>query len=187
MSDPVKSILERAEDEIRAILAEAARSADVAQISKLTKIIEVLHRMVEEADGKFYYDSLDFGDAYVLKEAPPKAAPPQMKPRSRGSKKHTYPQFHWEDDGQTLVKTGWSRKKRKEYRHRAPKKVLDQVQKKLEKLGAGDKLFTMEDVLPIMDPDTDKEISSYQIYLYVAYLQQQGKITRTRDGLKLQP
>jgi hypothetical protein len=187
MSDPVKSILERAEDEIRAILAEAARSADVAQISKLTKIIEVLHRMVEEADGKFYYDSMDSGDAFILKEQQRPFQSPHKKSQSRIPKKDMYPQFDWENDGQTLVKTGWSRKKRKEYRHRAPKKVLDQVQKKLEKLGAGGKLFTMEDVIPIMDPDTDKEISSYQIYLYVAYLQQQGKITRTRDGLKLQP
>ena len=185
MSDSVKSIIERAEDEIRAILAEAARSADVAQISKLTKIIEVLHRMVEETGGKCYYDSLDSGGAYVLKETQPPPQPPQKKSRARVPRKDMYPQFDWENDGQTLVKTGWSRKKRKEYRHRAPKKVLDQVQKKLEKLGAGGKLFTMEDVLPIMDPDTDKEISSYQIYLYVAYLQQQGKITRTREGLKL--
>jgi hypothetical protein len=49
-------------------------------------------------------------------------------------------------------------------------------------------IFNLQGQTPIrMDPDTDKEISSYQIYLYVAYLQQQGKITRTRDGLKLQP
>ena len=192
MRQRVKNILSSAEADMRVVLGEVALTGKVNEIEWLAAIVRRLHQFGEEADGKVYYDSSSGPGLMVSEPAAGWPAPtaasgrkPAKKPRPQAPKKGEYPKFAWEDNGRTLLKIGWSKKKRQEYRHRAPKNVLDLLREKLEKLGANSKTFTMENILPLTDPASGKDTPSYQVYLAVAYLEHEGQLERTRDKLSL--
>ncbi len=46
------------------------------------------------------------------------------------------------------------------------------------------KFFKMENIMPLTEPDTQQEVTPYKVYMCVGYLEQQGKLKRTRDGLR---
>lgn len=189
MKDRVKDILESAEANIRLLLSEMALTADVDEINWLAGIARQLHNLATPGSGSNRSCSTGEPGASVNQPPQPRsetlAHPASPRPRRSRSKKDQYPQFKWEDNGNTLVKIGWSKKKRKEYLHRAPKRVLELLKKKVDKIGANGKVFTMEDVLPLTAPDTGKEIASYQVYLCVAYLEQQNELERSRERIRL--
>ena len=189
MKARVKDILKSAEADIRVLLSEMALTADVDEINWLAGIARQLHNLATPESGSNRTCSTGEPGASVNQPPQPRsetsAQPASPPPRRIRAKKDQYPQFQWEDNGNTLVKIGWSKKKRQEYRDRAPKRVLELLKRKLDKLGKNGNVFTMEDVLPLNDPDTGKEISSYQVYLCVAYLSNQGRIARNRNELRL--
>ena len=184
----VKEILGNAEADIRTLLSEAALTGSVQDISRLADIAKQLNNMGERPEGETRYDT---GDDYTCiregtsapSEAPADNTTRSRKSQSKRSKKNAYPKFHWENNGQTLVKTGWSKKKRREYRHKASKNVLDLLEKKLEKLGRNGNIITMNDILPLKDEQSGSEISSYKVYICLAYLESQGKTERGPEGI----
>ncbi len=88
-----------------------------------------------------------------------------------------YPVFQVDDDGQTLVKVGYSKSDRREYEHRSPREVLDRLTTLVTKLGAGGRRFTTEQILP---PGEDQlaDLPSYQVYLCLALLVRTGLLVR---------
>ena len=88
-----------------------------------------------------------------------------------------YPVFQVDDDGQTLVKVGYSKSDRREYEHRSPRDVLDRLTSLVTKLGAGGRRFTTEQILP---PGEDQlaDLPSYQVYLCLALLVRTGLLVR---------
>jgi hypothetical protein len=100
------------------------------------------------------------------------------------SKKATYPKFRRERD--ELVKIGWSKKEKAEYRHKAPKAVVLAVAEGLQKRGASGERYTFEELLPFRDRDTQMELPSYQAYLVLAWLRKEGLIVQHgRQGYSL--
>ncbi len=88
-----------------------------------------------------------------------------------------YPTFA--RDGNQLVKTGWSRKTRKEYKHRVTESAVSAVVSALRDFGATG--FSMEDLTPVQNEDATV-LPSYQVYLVVAWLRACGAVTKAGRG-----
>ena len=93
------------------------------------------------------------------------AQPRRNQPRRRGAKA-VYPQFR--RDGSDLIKLGWSRKKKKEYTHRAPSVVVAAVVEALTRQPV-EEPFSMGDLLAsIAASGTD--VPAYQVYVVIGWL-----------------
>ena len=93
------------------------------------------------------------------------AQPRRNQPRRRGAAA-VYPQFR--RDGSDLIKLGWSRKKKKEYTHRAPSVVVAAVIEALTRQPV-EKPFSMRDLLAsIATSGTD--VPAYQVYVVIGWL-----------------
>ena len=83
------------------------------------------------------------------------------------------------------MKVGWSKKKGREYEHRAPRDLAMRVASHLLMRTTADELFTTEDILPVIDPNSGHEIPAYQVYLVLGWLRASELIERHgRDGYR---
>jgi hypothetical protein len=69
---------------------------------------------------------------------------------------------------------GWSKSAKSVYEHKAPKTVLAALTTRLVAVCQKKRRFTMEQVLPLSNPSDGTEVSSYQVYLCVAWLRTTG-------------
>lgn len=91
-----------------------------------------------------------------------------------------YPRFFL--DGDQLVKTGWSKSKKREYEQKASRSVLNLLIDAILSLVPSKPRFKMEDVLPLYDEERTG-IPSYQVYLYLAWLREIRAVAQHgRDG-----
>jgi hypothetical protein len=95
------------------------------------------------------------------------------RPRSTRVSRMQYPRFaRYRNE---LVKTGWSKKEKKEYQHRAPRGIVDLLVARLDRFRGKD--FTSDELLPLADDD-GQEVPSYQAYLCLAWLREAGMIVK---------
>ena len=88
--------------------------------------------------------------------------------------KSEYPKFF--KQGDQFVKVGWSRTTKGEYEHKAPRRVVDALTTAIAQRSRKGKLFTVEDLLPLKDPQDHSEIPSYQAYVVLAWLKLGGLV-----------
>lgn len=64
--------------------------------------------------------------------------------------------------------------------------MLDALVASLQEVGRGGRSFTMEEVLPLVDPSERSEIPSYRVYLSLAWLRTIGLVKQHgRQGYSL--
>jgi len=98
-------------------------------------------------------------------------------------KRRSYPLFH--RDGDRLIKTGWSKKSRKEYEHRVPRAAALAFTIHLGRTIKSGSTFVMESVLPASD-SVGEELPSYQVYSTLAWLGALSAVKKKgRDGYVL--
>jgi hypothetical protein len=103
--------------------------------------------------------------------------------RARSTKRE-YPKFL--RDGEELLKIGWSKREKKAYRHKAPKRIVLLVSQALQHAGQRAQRVVMEQVLPIRDPQTETDVPTYQAYLSLAWLRKEKLIVQHgRQGYTL--
>ena len=68
------------------------------------------------------------------------------------------------------MKIGWSKKERSEYEHKAPRRVVDALTAAITPRSANGKLFTVDDLLPLKDPQDGGDLPGYQVYVALAWL-----------------
>lgn len=96
----------------------------------------------------------------------------------------TYPRF--EREGDNMVKIGWSKTARTEYEHRAPRRAVDAMLHAIVGAGAPGVVFTVERLLPVLDPYDRSEIPGYQVYLALAWFRTEGIVEQHgREGYSL--
>lgn len=99
------------------------------------------------------------------------------------AEKREYPRF--EREGDRLIKIGWSKKRREQYEHRAPRDAVLAFIRHLASHAQEGQVFAMEDVLPVPD-FSGGEVPAYQAYLTLAWLQHAGAVEKKgRDGYSL--
>ena len=102
------------------------------------------------------------------------------QPRPRTPKTHTYPRFVMENSD--LVKIGWSKRERAEYRHRAPQAAVLQVASAIVKLAGPSGSFVAEGLFPVIATRDGTNVPDYQGYLalrwfrHLELVKQQGRV-----------
>lgn len=147
-----KMLIRRCESELRALVAKAADDGDYAAVIEITAWAKQLAELATQ------------GSAILSI-----VNPAQSRVAGRKSTKRSlYPKFGRSSN--ELVKIGWSKKAKREYRHRVSKTIVDLLVKSLSKVGKGGQMFGIADCLPLIDPQAQSEVPEYQIYVAVAWL-----------------
>lgn len=171
-----KAILADAEKSLRDLMQRELREHRYAEIAELAQITDTLKRLASGRSGpvpamKNEEISNTFNGSRTSK---------RLGPKRTNSKKHDYPRF--ERDGDKLVKVGWSKKAREEYEHRAPREAALAFAENLVSSIPVQQTFVIDELLPVHDATGD-EIPSYQVYLTLAWLRQEGVVEKKgRDG-----
>jgi hypothetical protein len=76
------------------------------------------------------------------------------------------------------VKIGWSKKERKEYEHKAPRRVIDALAAAIARHGHNGRRFTTEQIMPIKDPETGDDLPGYQVYVALNWLKTAGLLDK---------
>jgi hypothetical protein len=193
--------LRECESRLRGLLAEAAAAGNYDAALQLTEWargvagLATVRAAASTASGDFSatgYRQVDGpGDASQNARAPRTRSTRRRKKSSvhRTQRKQkasatAYPRFARFEN--KLVKTGWSKKAKKEYEHKAPRRVLDRLLDRLMKVRAPGEIFTTEELFPLRDNDDDSEIPSYQAYLCLAWLRNGNLVEQVgRQGYRL--
>ncbi|NMC20339.1 MAG: hypothetical protein GYA33_07950 [Thermogutta sp.] len=176
-------ILRRAESQIRGLLLDSAGDGAYLEVAVLAAWAQQLHQLASQSNARN-------GPSNDQTELTPSVeGARQQEPTHRKGvkgKKGDYPRFYRERE--ELVKVGWSKKQKAEYRHKASKSVVLLVARGLQRRAADAERFALEELLPILDPQTNSEIPSYQVYLVLAWLRKENLIMQHgRQGYSLSP
>jgi len=174
--DRAESALRQCEEEMQVLVADAASSSKYDEIDRLTAIARSLNEMALSAASAQRLDRLsDTGGSTLSAPRRPLAS------RRRKSVTMTdYPKFA--RDGDHLVKTGWSKKKREEYVHRASRRQAESIVTSLTDRWLANGVIPIDEILSTRDQD-DAEIPNYQVYLTLAWLRKGGLLERRgRNG-----
>lgn len=140
------------ESEFRKLLAEAADAGDYDSVLKLTSWAKQLAALTAAPQRDLLLNKSEISQA-------------QLK---RTTKRNEYPRFGRRGDA--LVKVGWSKREKKEYEHKAQRRVVDLLIRTLVPTGESGRIFQSTDILPLTDPNDETEVPSYQVYLMLAWL-----------------
>ena len=200
--EEASGVLRGAEQELRAILVQAAECGEydhLPQIAEWAKLLSVAlgnapaidpvpprsHLVLPAPADNGVHDQ----SAEVRTKAEP-AGPRKVKGGRRkkakkaSTRKSGYPQFVREGD--SLVKIAWSKSESRPYEHKAPKGVLRALSRALAQAGEGGERFTMEELLPLKNIEDRSDIPAYQAYLVLAWLRSVSLIIQHgRQGYSL--
>ncbi len=76
--------------------------------------------------------------------------------------------------GDNLVKIGWSKTERKEYEHKAPRRIVDALAESIARRSNNGKVFTAEGLFPVKDPQDGSDVPEYQSYVALAWFKSVG-------------
>ena len=174
LRDEVLGVLEDAEQSLRKLISRAALKR---QYDELTWIVELAKQVLDIRDRNAVVDERSNVDANVTPTRSLTAPGVSRAPlRRAGPLKRTsdYPRFSAQND--RLVKTGWSKKKKGEYEHRAPKTAIERVFDGIRQFGT-QKLFDVDAVTPLV-VHGDDAIPSYQIYMAIGWFRDVGYLEK---------
>lgn len=173
-------ILARAQTELRELIVRALAEGRYGDVAEIARLAEGVSRLVSGDNGTDVVAVLPCSSSTHV------ATTGSIPPHRRGRSSRSFPRF--EREGDKLVKIAWSKKDRAEYEHKAPRHVVDMLIEAIRsRKGEGAK-FEAADILPLKDPNTRREVPSYQSYLALAWLRHEGVVAKYgRDGYQLKP
>jgi hypothetical protein len=194
-------IVRRAENEIRELLLRYATEGAYDDVAVLADWAQQLRRLRAQSDSRngMSMEPVDVNaqhDTHSDNTPPSFSGSPresserqESRPRRKTVKtkayKADYPRF-FRGDRDELVKIGWSKKQKAEYRHKAPKEVVLAVARALQARGSTGEQFTFEELLPLRDSQSKSDVPSYQAYLTLAWLRKQKLVVQHgRQGYSL--
>ena len=153
-------VLRHCESELRRLLTAAANVGDYDSVLKLTSWARQLASLAASASDNTIAQkgSITVGTTSS----------------TRPVKRMEYPRFGRR--GGSLVKVGWSKREKKEYEHKAPKRAVTVLISVLIRAGVDGRIFQANEILPLTDTDDSTEIPAYQAYLILAWLRNLGLI-----------
>ncbi|MEZ6190410.1 MAG: hypothetical protein R3C45_03870 [Phycisphaerales bacterium] len=171
------------ENELRRVAAEALNAGDYAAARTVLGLAEAVCRLRGDAsiDGGALADCAREVPGHKADPGKPNPTAKATRKQSRSAKAGVYPRFIRRDD--KLIKIGWSKRHKQAYEHKAPQSVVSAVAEHLRRHTRDGKLFTVDNLLPVPDPEQGGELPSYQIYLVLAWFRSVGFVSKHgRDG-----
>jgi len=171
--------VEACETDLRRLLAEAAAEGDYSSVLRITELARAVGALGSEGRGAPAASGGANGE--IQRSTTPSTGRKARVPAE------TYPRFYRRGD--ELVRIGWSKKERKEYNHRAPRRAIDAVAAAVRELGTRGRMFTGDKLLPLKDPTDGSRMADYQAYVALGWLKQLGIVEQhgRRSGYALIP
>ena len=171
IADRAADVLRQAEVRLRALLSEAATSADYSSVVQIASWARALRDLTGSV-------SSETGSQTSTTPPPRKtgklAAQTQRRKRSSPKDQESYPRFFRQGD--QLIRIAWSKREKKEYRHKAPHAILKALVTALSEKGTDGRVFSTDEVLPVHDSTDGSKVPDYQAYVVISLLKQTGLI-----------
>lgn len=164
LPEPAERVILTAERSLRSLLEEAIKGGHYDEVVQLAEAARVLASLLSSGNAK----SKPLRAAVGTQEEDQAVTLPP-----RRAKRSAYPRF--EIQGDRLVKTGWSKRAKTEYQHKATQQGALQTFRALA--SSVDGPFRMDDFLPVQ-LDDGSELPTYQSYLVLAWLRDLGYIVK---------
>lgn len=177
MLDRAAQAVRHCETQLRTLIAEASAAGDYDAVDRLTAWARTLRGMQSSAPVSSVGWAVPTTPSEGATGGSSAGAPPAPRTRhtAKRNAKPDYPRFSRQRND--LVKTGWSKKDKQEYQHRAPWVVVEALARRLnEKRG---EVFTSDDIFPVTNSD-GTDVPSYQAYLCLAWFRFEGLVVQ--DG-----
>lgn len=174
-SDALKSAiesLEKCEVEIFGLVGDAAKSRDGTTVTRLNELAQNLAHLRKSLTMPRSMQLAAGPSERNVTESDNETKKPSQ--RSRSTKRRNtgrpkgYPRFNVE--GNSLVKISWSKSKKSEYIHKAPKRVLEKLVEVLLERGSNGEVIATDSMFPL--EQGDKQYPDYQSYLCLLWLKQ---------------
>lgn len=169
------TIIEHAEAGLRDLLAEAAHTGDYPTVVRIAAWARTMHDLRRAAD-KGGESGRDVDDPKTRTTRQPRTRGPEDR-KSRSAPHHKeseYPRFFRRKDD--LIRLAWSKREKKEYTHKASYAVLRALANAMSERGAGGRVFSTDELLPLRSVAGGSEVPNYQAYVGIALLKQTGLI-----------
>jgi hypothetical protein len=174
-----QAVLSAAEAEIQKLIIASAAAGEYQDVTELAAAADTLAKLLRSPPLERVV-----GEETRTLESTYTTSTRQALPYRRASSR-LYPRFERDDD--KLVKVAWSKRHRAEYEHRAPRGVADTLLEAIRRRKGEGVKFDAIDVLPLEDA-RGKEVPSYQAYLALAWLRQEGVVAKHgRSQYSLKP
>ena len=172
--DRATELLRQAETELRDLLSEAAKSGDYPSVLRIAAWARTLTELVNaDRSGGRALGPVNPRVSGRTREQHGKA--PKLSgagtARPRGS---DYPRFF--RHGDELVRVAWSKREKKEYRHKASSTALKALAAVMAEKGTEGRMFSTDEFLPLRSGADGTEIPSYQVYVGISLFKQAGLI-----------
>jgi hypothetical protein len=169
------AIIEHAETDLRDLLAEAAHSGDYHTVVRIAAWARTMHDLRNAAD-KAGESGGNTDHPRTRTATQPRTRGPED--RKSGSaprhKESEYPKFFRRKD--ELIRLAWSKREKKEYNHKASYAVLRALANAMKERGAGGRVFSTDELLPLRSEADGSDVPNYQAYVGIALLKQTGLI-----------
>ncbi len=154
------------ESSLQELIGQAAAARDYGAIMELTSMAKAVADIASSVKGD--------GPAAAQPPAGRPAAGESGRAATRKKKTADYPKFI--KRGDDLIKTGWSKKGKKEYQHKTAHKAVHAVVAALAKLGAAGAVFATDNLMAAIEPSDGSPVPEYQVYVALAWLKHTGLI-----------
>lgn len=159
-------LLRQTEEKLRALVSEATSAGDYSSVLTLAAWARTVN---------------DLTKAPPFVENEPKSKLHKkaliatgVRKQLRQNNQNGYPRFLRQNN--QLVRIAWSKRDRKEYRHKVPYSVLKLLTTAMADKGRDGRVFSTEELLPIHDSEQSEPVPNYQAYVGISLLKQTGLI-----------
>ena len=156
------------------MVSEAAAIGDYAAVVKIASWARTLSELALRDEGSAS-GSVAASAAARKRRTPRATAATSTGARiGRRAVRSDYPRFLRQHD--QLVRIAYSKREKKEYRHKAPYSVLQALISAMSSVGTDGKIFSTDVFLPLRDPSDNSDVPNYQAYVGIALMKQTGLI-----------
>lgn len=169
MSDYIKRasrLLEGTEKALRDLVSESAMSGDYSSVVLIAEWAKSLHQLLQESG------TANSGNGKLSTATKQLKKNTTSKPASRPAI-NDYPRFL--QQGNELIRVAWSKREKREYRHKAPYSAVEAVARAMHEKGVEGRVFSTDDFLPLRDGEAT-DIPNYQAYVAIALFKHTGLI-----------
>jgi len=163
-----REALREAEGRLKAIAAEAVeaeRYATGASVTAAALQVAKLAESLEEVAERLREEGAEAVDRVTRRAR-----------RRRYSGRPGYPKFM--RCGDDVVRVGWSRRLKTDYRHRAPLRLALPLARDVAELATDGRVVPSDDFFPLHDPEDAAEAPTYQAYLVLGWLVHLGMLEK---------
>ncbi len=165
-------LLRQMERQFQKLIAEAGSAGQYPDVVRLASVAEGIDQLANRlGSGENERESASSSEESVRASSKKRQRKPRKPKHARD-----YPRFF--RSGDELMKVGWSKKKKKEYKHTAPRRLAVALTKAIVQAGGTESKVATADFFPIEDPKDHSEVPSYQTYIVLAWLVEAGIVEK---------